>query len=102
MSLPYFRINMAFSYSPSTPPTPTNPDGTAWVDVANWQSFLKVHGEGQYLGPAYPTDNFDNNTKMATIDWQNKNGLIATGIVNQATYDKAVSEGMPAYPTVVA
>ena len=70
------------------------------MDVSNWQTFLKTHGETKYLGGAYPTDEFDQNTATATEDWQNRNHLPPTGIVNLATYTLAVTQGMPAYPTI--
>jgi peptidoglycan hydrolase-like protein with peptidoglycan-binding domain len=83
------------------PATPTPPDGSiAWVDVTNWQTFLKTHGEAKYLGPSYPTDMFDQNTETATQDWQNKNHLPPTGIVNTATYTLAVAQGLADYPTI--
>jgi peptidoglycan hydrolase-like protein with peptidoglycan-binding domain len=96
-----FRINMQYGYSPSAPTTPVHPGGGTWDDVGNWQTFLKTHGESQYVGAAYPNNNFDNNTQMATKDYQGKNGLMITGKVDQATYAKAVSQGMPPYPIVM-
>jgi hypothetical protein len=90
-----FRINMQFSFGPNSPSTPvpaspplpaSPPPPSYWSDVGDWQIFLKTHGEGVYLGSAYPNNNFDNYTEMATKDWQIHNGFPPTGIVDAATF----------------
>ena len=81
---------------PSPPPAPA----TSWWDVSNWQSFLTSIG---LLGAPYPTNMFDTPTQAATRSFQGSTefgtALPMTGIVNKATYDKAVANGMPQYPT---
>jgi len=95
-----FRLGMMFGYGPNGPGT--NPNGGIWNDVADWQLFLQSPAGGQayLLGMSYPTDNFDNNTEIATKNFQNTFGHLMTGIVDKATYQKAVALGMPPYPTV--
>ena len=80
-----FRLYMEYGFGPSSPGT-IPPGASFWYDVGDWQIFLKNHGESTYLGATYPTNNFDSNTEMATKDWQNKNGLTPTGIVDPTTY----------------
>ena len=84
-----FRINLQLGCGPSGPGTPLDSDGY-WSDVGDWQIFLKTHGETLYLGGSYPTDMFDQNTETATADWQRKNSLPQTGIVDQATFNKSL------------
>jgi hypothetical protein len=103
-----FRINMQMGYGPNTPTTPAPiPPATSWVDVTNWQTFLMLQPGQTYLTvPAYPNDNFDQMTKQATIWFQqatiNGHGPVMPppppGVVNLATYNKAVALGMPPYP----
>jgi peptidoglycan hydrolase-like protein with peptidoglycan-binding domain len=104
-----FRLNMTRGYGPHYPPTPA-PSGGAerWVDVEDWQFFLKGL---KYLNalqdPHYPNGVFDEATERATRDFQaTTKGSVATyalpqtGCVNIATYRKAVQEGMPEYHRV--
>jgi peptidoglycan hydrolase-like protein with peptidoglycan-binding domain len=94
-----FRLNMMFGYGPNGPGT--NPNGGVWNDVADWQVFLQtIGGQGYLLGMSYPTDNFDNNTEIATKNFQSAQGLPMTGIVNIATFDAAVVAGMTKYQTI--
>ncbi len=53
------------------------------------------------MGGAYPNNNFDMATEMATRDWQSRNGLTPDGIVHQATFNKAVLAGMHKYNTTI-
>ncbi|HEY3898984.1 MAG TPA: hypothetical protein VGM54_10250 [Chthoniobacter sp.] len=95
----YFRINMENGFGPLVPPTPAPiAPATMWVDVANWQAFLIVHG---CAGTNPPNDEFGMLDFNGTKKFQTKSGIFANGIVNQATYDAAVAAGMTAYPTVV-
>jgi len=94
-----FRINMALGFCATVPASPAHPGGGTWDDVTNWQNFLL--GMGNLMGPVYPNNQFDSPTQTATKAFQGGNGLPATGTVNQATYNKAVSQGMPPYPTVL-
>jgi len=104
-----FRINMANAplYSGTTPtstcPAPGPPvcadNGGVWWDVSNWQYFLNTHGASPQLTL---TNDFNMLTQTATATWQGKNGLMATGKVDQATYNKATTVAlnpMPKYPT---
>jgi hypothetical protein len=97
---------MGDGYGPHYPPTP-KPPGLAdrWVDVEDWQSFLK--GLGRLQDPHYPNDVFDEATETATKWFQTTKFKAAnyelpdTGCVNFATYQKAIREGMPKYKGVL-
>jgi len=97
-----FRINMAYEYDSSYPATPTAPAG-GWVDVSDWQAFLK---QNAFLSSQYtPSDVFDLTTETATENFQKaqKGGILnQDGVVTQPTYNKATSSSwnMPKYPPV--
>ncbi len=99
-----FRINMKNGFGANLPasPAPISP-ATQWWDVSNWQTFLM--GIGELTGGSYPTNMYDANTVNATKNFQASTAfgaaLTATGIVNQATFNKAVANGMIQFPTVI-
>ena len=98
----HFRIGMQLGYGPTLPAAPVPvPPATSWWDVYDWQDFLKKRGF--LVGASYPTNMFDQSTATATQSFQGSATyspvLPMTGIVNQATYDKAVAAGMTPYPT---
>ncbi len=94
---------MQMGYGPTSPATPAPiPPATQWWDVNNWQYFLKTRSF--LTGTSYPTNLFDNQTSMATKNFQQSTQyqpvLPPTGIVDLNTYNKAVAAGMIAFPTV--
>jgi len=96
-----FRINMQLGYASNSPATPApTPPATSWWDVSDWQTFLV--SMGCLAMGAYTDDQFGSTTKTATISFQVSTDfgavLPGTGIVTQATYDKAVAAGMTPYP----
>jgi peptidoglycan hydrolase-like protein with peptidoglycan-binding domain len=104
-----FRINMGPQYGPTFPSVPKPPPPAKhWVDVTNWQRFLKSHWfallDFELLDSNYPTGVFDAKTERATRLFQRSiffgDPIAKRGVVNWATYYRAVRAGMPAYTPV--
>lgn len=70
--------------------------GRSGDDVRLWQEFLN----GQGLPAGTPDGVFGNNTYRATVEFQQRNGLTADGVVGPGTLAKAVELGfvVPAAP----
>lgn len=58
-------------------------------EVEAWQRFLRA--KGFYKGPI--DGDFDDDTQVATIAYQQRNGLVADGVVTPETTEKACREG---------
>lgn len=57
--------------------------GSIGASVRKWQQFLNIKDDGI----------FGNGTTKATIEWQEKNGLVADGIVGKLSIQKAEEQG---------
>ena len=58
--------------------------GSKGDEVKEWQNFLNTQGYGLSVD-----GDFGDNTYKATVEWQQKNGLGADGIVGENTWSKA-------------
>lgn len=54
------------------------------------QDYLREAGNNEIF--VAPTGVYDENTRLSVIDFQNKNGFEATGVVNRITFDKLFSD----------
>ena len=66
--------------------------GSKGDEVKEWQNFLNTQGYGLSVD-----GDFGDNTYNATVEWQQKNGLGADGIVGENTWGKA---GYTPYSTI--
>jgi hypothetical protein len=81
-----FRVPMESGFGPNSPgPTPAG----GWIDVGDWQIFLKTHGQSALMGASYPNNTFDGPTEQATSNWQGQNGLTQSGKCDPPTFAKA-------------
>lgn len=93
---PPFRIPLRMHWRANYPPVPALPPHyTTWNDVYNWQAFLL----SKHYAISVDND-FEDQTLLMTQKFQNDNGLPTTGMVDPATFCKAVSLGMPNYQTI--
>ncbi|QSJ19845.1 peptidoglycan-binding protein [Nostoc sp. UHCC 0702] len=81
------------SFKPEALQLPTLKKGSEGLTVTAWQQFL--------LDIDFPIagvdGDFGNITHNATREYQTKNNLTATGIVDNATYKKALEQGFASY-----
>ena len=103
-----FHINMHYGGTRQCP-SPLGPSSHG-PDVSNWQCFLMTHNYGLLdsgdsgMHYKYPNGEFDRNTEEATIRFQasgcQTHKIAVNGIVNPATYHKALRTGMTPYKPV--
>ncbi|MEH2242933.1 peptidoglycan-binding domain-containing protein [Nostoc sp.] len=72
---------------------PTLQKQSEGLNVIAWQQFLL---DNDFPIAAVDGD-FGNITDKATREYQNRNGLAVTGVVDTATYKKALEQGFPIY-----
>ncbi|MBH8560892.1 peptidoglycan-binding protein [Nostoc sp. CENA67] len=81
------------SFKPEALQLPTLKKGSQGLTVTAWQQFLLDHD----FPIAAVDGDFGNITNNATREYQTKNKLTPTGIVDNATYKKALEQGFAIY-----
>src|SRR5690242_16316942 len=81
------------SFKPEALQLPTLKKGSQGLTVTAWQQFLLDHD----FPIAAVDGDFANITNNATREYQSKNNLQVTGIVDNATYKKALEQGFAIY-----
>lgn len=68
--------------------------GSGGDTVRDWQLFLVFQGIKMDIESNAGDGIFGTGTQQGTQEYQSKKGLSATGIVDSATYAKAIQEGL--------